>query len=398
MCDIETQYLPFSQNALMVIAPSALVMRIEGEDMKKQNITLANPLRFINAVFFVYIAAYVLEAVMIHTDKSFVSGLYIYKAVGLLAIAVGVRASGASFKEIGFLSKGAVACFVGGTIAGLVFLSFGYLAEYYVELYTGHEVAVAFSIPASPAFLGLPYWVVSAPVFLLLALLSAICEEGLFRGLFCELIATKSGFWKGAMYSALLYSTIQLLGPFREFLSDFTKAEHTAHVGLFLMASAWLIGIASSILCRMAKSIWPSIGLNFGLNAALSFVHIKIADFAIGAYILDELIVIRIAAAAIAAFLFIFIAAAFQSLIRMNAKKRPTIIKKSHVLLQQQETDEVETAVAEVTANFANHGIALDADTAQTLENGAEGQEAYEGSGSYADAAETLPNKSHGAI
>ena len=259
------------------------------------------PLRVCIALYLICYAFRLWEYLVLKTDESVIGENFIHKACGVVVIFAALFASGLHWRDIGFTRAGRLKNIGLGLALGAGFYTIAYTAECIVLYVQGASPSLTmtsggFSLVNSTEFVS-----VGIGVILLFNVLNVWMEEGLFRGLFTQVLRERYEFKTVIFITALLFGLWHLVMPLRSFIEGQMKFVPMLLLGAGYVALTFVYGLKMSLLYRMTGSLWAGMADHFFNNSVINIVHV------VSSMGSDHLQVVRIVTAQLLSFVFVLI-------------------------------------------------------------------------------------------
>lgn len=250
------------------------------------------------AVIALYLLCFALrlgELFWLRTDRTIWGEAFLHKIAGIGILLLAARLL--SVENLGFRSPKRALRSAQGLGLGLAVFVLAYGAELLVLAGQGEQPSLAVYVSAYGVNGNLGNQ--TAPLFFLLCLagnlINVVMEEGLFRGLFQQLLERRFSFVAAAAGCSVLFGLWHIAAPLREWW------EGSAGLGAALMQAALLallsalVGFKLALLSRMG-GLYLAMGDHFCNNTLSNLLHVLSAGQA------DQLMSLRIALAQVLSF------------------------------------------------------------------------------------------------
>ena len=259
------------------------------------------PLRVCTALYLLCYAFRLWEYLILKTDESVIGENFIHKACGVVVIFIALFASGLHWRDIGFIRAGRLKNIGLGLALGFGFYTIAYTAECIALYVQGASPSLTitsggFSLVNSTEFVS-----TGIGVILLFNVLNVWMEEGLFRGLFTQVLRERYEFKTVIFMTALLFGLWHLVMPVRSFIEGQMKFVPMLLLGAGYVALTFVYGLKMSLLYRMTGSLWAGLAEHFFNNSVINIVHV------VSSMGSDHLQVVRIVTAQLLSFVFVLI-------------------------------------------------------------------------------------------
>lgn len=206
--------------------------------------------------------ARVIEYFVIRTDETILSENFLHKAFGIMILAVALHLLHSGWQSIGFTKNGIAS----GTVKGLVLGCGCFIVAYSIEcliLYCiNQNVALSFYISGF-ALIG-ETAKHNSILFLTLCIVFNIInvwmEEGVFRGLFMNILAEKLSFTGAVLLIAFLFGIWHWVMPLRDYMEENISLANLLIMGVGYIILAGIMSIKWSLLYRITGTLWMGLG------------------------------------------------------------------------------------------------------------------------------------------
>ncbi len=259
------------------------------------------PLSVCIAIYLICYAFRLWEYFVLKTDESVIGENFIHKVCGVVVIFAALFASGLHWRDIGFIRADRLKNISFGLALGAGFYTIAYAAEcivlYVQEASPSLTIASGgFSLVKSTEFVS-----TGIAFILLFNVLNVWMEEGLFRGLFTQVLRERYEFKTVIFITALLFGLWHLVMPVRSFIEGQMKFVPMLLLGAGYVALTFVYGLKMSFLYRMTGSVWAGMAEHFFNNSIINIVHVASSRGS------DHLQVVRIVTAQLLSFIFVTI-------------------------------------------------------------------------------------------
>ena len=132
-------------------------------------------------------------------------------------------------------------------------------------------------------------------------MVNVIMEEGIFRGLFTQILRKKYSFLASAVVTSILFGFWHVIGPVRNYYDGISGMEGMIVNVIMLLVTSTLVGFKFAMLTEMTGNHYMAMGDHFINNTVVNLVHV-VSDS--GA---DEMMVVRISIAQSVSFILVLI-------------------------------------------------------------------------------------------
>lgn len=221
-----------------------------------------NPIESCVLIFLLCTIARVIEYFAIRTDETILAENLVHKVFGIVVLAVVIRNTKISWEKIGFKRTNSIQGVVKGLALGTICFWFAYLLEFLMLFFVNGNAKIV--IYASGFSLNGEMVKRNGNIFIILCIVFNIInvwmEEGIFRGLFHNLLADRLSFKGVAVFSALLFGAWHWIMPMRDFIEGNSTLGNLLVMGIGYIVLAGIMSIKWSILYKMTGSLWMGLG------------------------------------------------------------------------------------------------------------------------------------------
>lgn len=214
------------------------------------------------SVFFVCSIARILEYFLIRTDETILAENFLHKVFGIIVLAVILKFAKLSWSTVGFRKTNIIQGILKGVALGTVCFSVAYLIEC-ILLYSMNG-NVQISIYTSGFSLNGETVKQNGIIFIMFCIafniINVWMEEGIFRGLFSNLLVDKLNFKGATVLIALLFGIWHWVMPLRDFVEGRTSIGNLLIMGIGYIVLAGVMSIKWSILYKITGSLWMGLG------------------------------------------------------------------------------------------------------------------------------------------
>lgn len=213
-------------------------------------------------VFLICSIARIIEYFTIRTDETILAENFLHKVFGIVVLAVMLRLAKLSWNSIGFRKANVIRDVLKGFALGIVCFSVAYLLECIMLYCMNGNVKI--SIYTSGFSLNVETVEQSGILFIMLCIVFNIInvwmEEGIFRGLFSNLLSHKMSFKGETLIVALLFGIWHWVMPLRDFIEGRTTIANLLVMSIGYIVLAGIMSIKWSVLYRITGSLWMELG------------------------------------------------------------------------------------------------------------------------------------------
>lgn len=257
-------------------------------------------------VFIIYLLCFafrVWEYFALRTDQTFWGEAFVHKLIGIGILCAAVKMLSFSFGEIGFAKKYAARDLIKGLLFGLSIFAVAYGVEIVISILQEKSPALrlyvtAYAVDGNMGHqTGLLFFVIC----FVGNIINVIMEEGVFRGLFQQLLQKRHSFLLSAVIASGLFGLWHIIGPIRNYYDGISSMGGMIANAAVLVATSALVGFKFAMMTRMTGSLYLAMGDHFVNNTLVNILHIVSNTGA------DELQFVRITVAQTLSFVIVLI-------------------------------------------------------------------------------------------
>ena len=262
-----------------------------------------HPVRFILLFYLVCFVFRAIEYIFIRTDESVIGEAFIHKLIGIVLLAVALRALHYKWSDIGFRKEQAARGICLGLLFGGIVYAIAYGSEIISQVSAGNSPSLQFFATSYSAQGNQVMQAGGLFVFICIVgnIINVIMEEGVFRGLFVKLAEEKYSFMKACLLSSLLFGVWHIAQPVRNVLDGVQSPMGALMLGMMLVGTSMLGGIQYVLMYKMTGALWAGMAAHFVNNAIVNLLHVVTASG------IDEMQVVRITIAQALSFIVVLI-------------------------------------------------------------------------------------------
>lgn len=264
-----------------------------------------NPITACTVIFLICAAARVIEYFVIRTDETVLAENFIHKLFGIILLFAVLKLMQLKLSDIGFKGESAAKNLGKGLLLGAICFFVSYTAEYLIAYFRNGSphfefYASGFSISGdSVKQTGIGF----IALCIGFNIINVIMEEGIFRGLFREILEYKYSFAAAMFFSALLFGIWHWVMPMRSFLCEGSPLSELLVMGIGYIILSGIMSIKWTLLYKMTGSLWAGIGDHlFNNTIATNLLHIVSGGDA------DSMQIVRVMLAQLISFIIVLIA------------------------------------------------------------------------------------------
>lgn len=132
-------------------------------------------------------------------------------------------------------------------------------------------------------------------------IINVVMEEGMFRGLFQQILQKRYSFLLSAVFASCLFGLWHIIAPIRNYYDGISSMGGFLANAAMLVITSGLVGFKFAIMTRMTGSLYMATGDHFVNNTIVNILHVVSNAGA------DELQFVRIAIAQTLSFIIVLI-------------------------------------------------------------------------------------------
>lgn len=227
-------------------------------------------------IFIICVLARVVEYFFIRTDETILAENFLHKAFGIALLFAVLIITKKRWKDIGFARKGIIPGFLKGILLAGGCFSVAYGVECFLLYMTHHNAALSFY--ATGFSLNGTMEQHTGLLFVLMCvglnLINVWMEEGIFRGLFTNILKEWS-YMKSVLLIAFLFGIWHLVMPLRDYIEGNSSMANLLVMGIGYIILAGIMSVKWSFLYKLTGSLWMGIGDHLFNNVIVTnLVHV----------------------------------------------------------------------------------------------------------------------------
>lgn len=258
------------------------------------------------AVLVIYLLCFlfrVCEYFILRTDQTFWGEAFVHKLIGTAILCITVKITSFTFEEIGFSKVNIIQNLLKGLLFGLSVFAFAYAIEVIICILQGNfeslqlyvtAYAVDGNIGHQTAFIFFAICIVGN-------IINVIMEEGVFRGLFQQILQKKYSFVLSAVVASCLFGLWHMIAPLRNYYDGTSSMGGLIFNATLLVVTSGLIGFKFALLTKMTNNLYMAMGDHFVNNTIVNILHVVSKTGA------DELQFVRITVAQTLSFIIVLV-------------------------------------------------------------------------------------------
>lgn len=231
------------------------------------------------AVLIIYLLCFffrVCEYFVLRTDQTFWGEAFIHKLIGIAVLFAAVKITDFRFEEIGFSQKNIMRNLLKGLLFGLCVFAFAYTVEVILCVLQGNFESLQLYVTAYAVDGNIGHQ--TALVFFVICIvgniINVIMEEGVFRGLFQQILEKKYSFILSAVIASCLFGLWHIIAPVRNYYDGTSSMGGFIFNAAMLIVTSGLIGFKFVLLTRMTGSLYMAMGDHFVNNTIVNMLHV----------------------------------------------------------------------------------------------------------------------------
>ncbi|MDE7218436.1 MAG: CPBP family intramembrane metalloprotease [Oscillospiraceae bacterium] len=214
------------------------------------------------AVFAICAFARLIEYFVIRTDETIISENFLHKIFGIIILACVLHLLHSSWQSIGFAKNNIVSGVGKGLLLGSGCFAIAYSIECLILYQINQSVSLSFYISGFSlnGETARHNDVLFLSLCLLFNMINVWMEEGVFRGLFIEILAKKRSFISAALLIAFLFGIWHWVMPLRDYMDGNASLANLLVMGIGYIVLAGIMSIKWSLLYQMTGTLWVGLG------------------------------------------------------------------------------------------------------------------------------------------
>lgn len=227
----------------------------------------------IYAVCFVF---RILEYFILRTDQTFWGEAFVHKLLGIAVLFIAAKRLGYKGNQIGFTKEKMFRNIWNGFLFGIIVFVIAYGIEIAIIMSRGEFEALRFYVSAYAVDENIGQQ--TGLIFFLICIagnvINVIMEEGVFRGLFQQILQKKYSFMLSAVIASVLFGLWHVMGPIRNYYDGTSSLQGAMANLLMLVVTSGLVGFKFALLTKMTGSIYMAMSNHFVNNALVNVLHV----------------------------------------------------------------------------------------------------------------------------
>ncbi len=244
------------------------------------------------------------EYFVIRSDETILAENFIHKIFGILLLCYILKVLQLTWQDIGFKTKTYIKHIGLGVLLGFICFTISYIVEIIVMFTQNKNPHI--EVYASGFSMTGEMVKQTGIEFILLCIafnmINVWMEEGIFRGLYLNILKSKYSFWIANIISAFLFGVWHWVMPLRSYSDGDLSLSNLLVMGIGYIFIAGIMSIKWGVLYEMSGSLWIGLGDHLYNNVvATNLLHI-VSNFST-----DEFQIVRIMLAQLLSFVFVMI-------------------------------------------------------------------------------------------
>lgn len=223
---------------------------------------LRKPIETCLFIFLLCSVARIIEYFVIRTDETVIAENFLHKVFGIIILAITLRYVKISWDSIGFKKINSVQNILKGFMLATVCFAVAYSIECILLYCMNGNIRI--SVYTSGFSLNGEMIKQNGIAFVILCIgfnvINVWMEEGIFRGLFSQLLEAKMKFNSMTLFIAFLFGIWHWVMPLRDFIEGRSSVVNLFVMGIGYIILAGIMSIKWSILYRVSGSLWIGLG------------------------------------------------------------------------------------------------------------------------------------------
>lgn len=231
------------------------------------------------AVLIIYLLCFsfrVCEYFILRTDQTFWGEAFVHKLIGIIILYITVKITSFTFKEIGFSKENIIQNLLKGLLFGLSVFAFAYGIEVIICILQGNFESLQFYVTAYAVDgnTGHQTTFIFFAICIVGNIINVIMEEGIFRGLFQQILQKKYTFVISAIIASCLFGLWHIIAPIRNYYDGISSIASFIFNIVILVITSGLIGFKFAMLTRMTNNLYMAMGDHFVNNTIINILHV----------------------------------------------------------------------------------------------------------------------------
>lgn len=263
-----------------------------------------NSLIMVLGIYLVCFVLRILEYFVLRTDQTFWGEAFVHKLLGIGILFVVAKGVGVKGSELGFSREKILRNLWNGFLFGIIVFAIAYGTEIIITVSRGEFEALRLYVSAYAVDKNIGQQ--TSLLFFLICIvgnvINVVMEEGIFRGLFQQILQKKYSFMLSAIIVSILFGLWHVMGPIRNYYDGTSSLGGFIANMLMLVVTSGLVGFKFALLTKMTGSLYMAMSNHFVNNALVNVLHVVSKTGA------DQWMFVRITIAQSVSFIIVLIA------------------------------------------------------------------------------------------
>lgn len=231
------------------------------------------------AVLIIYLLCFsfrVCEYFILRTDQTFWGEAFVHKLIGIVILCMTVKITSFTFEEIGFSKVNIMQNLLKGLLFGLSMFAFAYSIEIIICVLQGNFESLQLYVTAYAVDgnIGHQITLIFFAICMVGNIINVIMEEGVFRGLFQQILQKKYPFILSAIIASCLFGLWHMIAPIRNYYDGTSSIGGFIFNTAILVVTSGLIGFKFALVTRMTGNLYMAMGDHFVNNTIVNILHV----------------------------------------------------------------------------------------------------------------------------
>lgn len=243
---------------------------------KKPKIYNKAPFGAVLIIYLLCLAFRVCEYFILRTDQTFWGEAFVHKLIGIVILCIIVKITSFTFQEIGFSKENIIQNLLKGLLFGLSVFAFAYSIEVIICVLQGNFASLQLYVTAYAVDgnIGHQTTFIFFAICIVGNIINVIMEEGVFRGLFQQILQKKYSFILSAIIASCLFGLWHIIAPIRNYYDGSSSIGGFMFNIAILVVTSGLIGFKFALLTRMTGNLYMAMGDHFVNNTIVNILHV----------------------------------------------------------------------------------------------------------------------------
>lgn len=227
-------------------------------------------------IYLLYFSFRVCEYFILRTDQTFWGEAFVHKLIGIVILCMTVKITSFTFEEIGFSKENIMQNLLKGLLFGLSMFAFAYSIEVIICILQGNFESLQLYVTAYAVDgnIGHQTTLIFFAICIVGNIINVIMEEGVFRGLFQQILQKKYPFILSAIIASCLFGLWHMIAPIRNYYDGTSSIGDFIFNTAILVVTSGLIGFKFALLTRMTGNLYMAMGDHFVNNTIVNILHV----------------------------------------------------------------------------------------------------------------------------